>query len=133
VGLQHPAIGGNHVAGGEHDEIARHHLGNGHLAGLAVPDHRRLHRHRLTQGGRRLAGAMLLDEIQGHAEKDHGRDQQEVGHVAGQCRDPAGDKQQNDQGILEARDELHEQRALLVIAEQVGAELGQPRGGLGAR
>jgi hypothetical protein len=52
-------------------------------------------------------------------------------YFAGQGGNRAGDKKKNDQGILEAGEELQPQGPFRVIAKQIGAKSGEPRTGFG--
>ena len=130
--LQHQTVRRNHIARGEHGEVAGDDFDHRHLQRLAVADHPGPHRYRVAQAFRRFAGPVLLDEIQRDAEQHHHRDDEKVGHFAGQGGNRTGGEQKNDQGILEAGEELQPQGPFRVIAEQVGAKSGEPRTGLGA-
>ena len=57
-------------------------------------------------------------------------DDEEVGDLAGKRRNRTGDEQNNDQRILEADEELNQQRFFGTFAKQVGAEFGEPCFGL---
>ncbi len=130
AGFQHQTVSGNHIARREYDEVAGDDFDHRHIQRLAVADHPGPHRYRVAQAFRRLTGAVFLDEIQRDAEQHHHRDDEKVGHFAGKGGNRAGDKKKNDQRILEAGEELQPQRLFLVVAELVGAKLGESRTGL---
>ena len=76
---------------------------------------------------------MLLKKVERDAEQhDRGNDHK-IGDFSHERRNRAGDEQQNDERIPEARKKLQEQRLLLTNVEAIGAELGETRARLGAR
>ncbi len=110
--LEDPAVGGDEVARAEPHHVARHDLAHGQLVRRTVADHGGSHGDRGLEPLRGTPGAVLLHEIQRDAHHHHGGDDEEARHVAGQTRDRAGGKKEQDQGVTEARQELdHEQAA----------------------
>ena len=91
------------------------------------------HRNRLAQLFRSRVSSVLLDKIQGDAQENDAGDDEEVGDLPGKRRNRAGHEEDDDQRILEAGEELQQQRPFLPLAEQVGAESGKPCFGLGTR
>jgi hypothetical protein len=95
-----------------------------HLDGFAITYHSGPHRNRMAQAFRRFAGAVLLDKIQGYTEQHQHCDDNKVGYFAGKGGNSTGYEEENNQGILEAGQELQKQMAFLVITEQVGTKFG---------
>jgi hypothetical protein len=68
-----------------------------------------------------------LDEIKRYAEQHHRRDDGEVGYFPGRGGNRTGYQNEDAQRILEAGEELKPRGPFPVIAEKVGAKLGESR------
>ncbi|MNV17119.1 hypothetical protein D3C71_1079020 [compost metagenome] len=97
LGTEHPAIGGNHVASRQHDQVARHQLLDRQLttAFVATQHRRGVADHRLERIGG-LVGFAFLPEAQQGREHHHGKNHDGGFHVFGQ---PGDDRQQGQQQV----------------------------------
>ena len=93
----------------------------------AVASHGCLDRHRPAQRLDRILRPDFLDEIKGNAEHDDGNDDDKACDVAGCRGQRARDKQDDDQRIAEAGEELQPKRRTLDCRSVVGAIGRQPR------
>ena len=122
-------VAGDHVAGGELDDVAGHELRDRRSPARAPSrTHRRRHRdHGLElRGG--AVGPGLLDELQPDAQGDHGQHHDARARVAGRERDRREHRQQDHQRVEHARARAASRSpGPLVPGQHVGAVLGQAR------
>lgn len=146
LGREYAAVGRDHVAGRQHDQVAGHqqpdrqlHAAHAGVFGQAAAQHRRrVADHGLERVGC-LAGPALLPEAQQGGQHHHGPYHQGALHVAGEERDGGQQRQQQAERGAKAVPQVHPpgQRLLVLhlvgaraLAHGVGLRLGQA--GLGA-
>ena len=88
-------------------------------------------RHRLLESLGRPPGAVLLHEVQCHAERDYECDDYEARDVSCERGDRRGREQENDQRIAEPGEELQHDRPLAAGPQNVRAVDRDASGGLG--
>ena len=133
-GLDQPRVGGNGVAFFDEDDVAGHDLGRRDALPLAVADDVGMCRRHLAQRRHRLLRARLLNVAHDRVEQHDGEDrdrfvgQRRFALVQPQPRrDHRGDEQQDDEHVLELREELPPGRHGLLRRQLVPAVPFEPR------
>ena len=125
--FEQPRVRRHEIAGDQFDDVAGHQLIDRHRQAGAVAPHRRLHRYRPAQRLDRILSADFLHEIDRHADRDDGHNDQEACNVAGRRRQSARHEQDDDQRVAEAGKKLQPERRSLDDRGVVGSEGFQSR------
>ena len=106
-----PAIAGDNVAGLQLDHVARNEAIDRDLLDFSVAEHLSHEPHRAAQGIDGVLRPCLLDHVKHNAQQDDADDEREARHLAGPCREPAREQQNDNQGIGETIEKLAPQGA----------------------
>jgi hypothetical protein len=79
-----------------------------------------------------MIGSVLLNEIEENAGENNGVDNDEAGRVAADGGKDAGDEKNQDERVSEVREKFKNDGMALLVADDVGAVLPKPGGGLRA-
>ena len=126
---QEPHIAGDHVAGGEFDNVAGNELLERDFFGLAAPDHGSGdadHRFELGGCGVRLG---FLDKAERYSQDHHQQHHRAGPEIPGGERERRQDDQQNHQRVAGRNIQALRPAFMLFAADLVGAILLHPRGG----
>ena len=123
MNLHQAAVGGNLVARFEQQDVAGNQFFGGHLLLLSTPQDRYRRRQHALEGFQCLLGAILLHESQHRAENDDDENDAGIHVLADQCRQNRGNDQDDDQDVLELREENFPGRGLLFLGQLVRAVL----------
>ena len=125
--FKQPRVRRNQIAGDQLDDVAGNQLVDRHREACTVAPHGRLDRHRPAQRLDRILSADFLNEIERHADRDNGHDDDETRDVAGRRGQSARHEQDDDQRVAEAGEELQPKRRTLDGCGVVGSIRRQPR------
>ncbi len=119
--FEQPRVRRNKIASDQLDNVAGNQLVDRHREACTVAPYGCLDRHRPAQRLNRILSADLLDEIKRYADRDDGHDDNETRDVAGRRGQPARHKQDDDQRVAEAGQELQPERRMLDGCGGVGS------------
>ena len=129
-GLDHPRVSGHPGARFEENDVARHQRARGDILLLAVAQHRGHRGGHSAQPLDRALGPVLLDEAQHHREEQDDGDDDGLQGVAHQRGEADCHEQDQDQDVLELRQQEAPRGGSAGGLELVRAVLGQAAGSL---